>query len=114
MAALAATGWNKRAAAKLLGVQTKTLYNWLSTYGMTEKDTAGVSMQPEDVKPWADTEREIVLQRMAAQRGNKEHVAKELGITPKTLYDKLKKYEVYSIEEGDLVNWRNGKAAERK
>lgn len=114
MAALAAARWNKCQAAKLLGINTKTIYNWLRTFGITEKDTAGVKASRDDVRPWNLTERDIILDRMAVQRGNKESVARELGITPKTLYYKLTEYGAYSTLEGDLVNWRNGKTAERK
>lgn len=41
-----------------------------------------------------DMEREMILNRISEEKGNMSLVAKKLGITRQTLYNKLKKYEL--------------------
>jgi len=41
----------------------------------------------------ADAERRLILETLQSCRGNRTHAARTLGITPKTLYSKLRRYE---------------------
>jgi len=40
-----------------------------------------------------DTEQDIILQTLAACGGNKTRAAAQLGVSVKTLYNKLKRFE---------------------
>jgi DNA-binding NtrC family response regulator len=41
----------------------------------------------------AEVERRLILATLAEQGGNKERAARTLGISLKTLYNKLKRYQ---------------------
>jgi len=109
--ALAATRWCKQRAAKLLGVNTKTLYNWISEFGVSRADALALTVNAQDVIRWDDIAKRLVLEQMKLKQGNKMAVARILGCNPKTLYSKLKEIGVYCEGDGDTINWgRNGGA----
>jgi len=49
-------------------------------------------MLDADCRNWAEVEREHILAAMARNAGEREVTARELGISRKTLYNKLKAY----------------------
>jgi DNA-binding NtrC family response regulator len=48
----------------------------------------------DEVRPLADLEREAILHALDVVGGNRKRAAELLGIGERTLYDRLKKYDV--------------------
>ena len=53
-----------------------------------------------DVFALHDAEREIILRTLESREGNKKMTAQVLGISRRSLYNKLAEYRVVSPEEG--------------
>ncbi|NVB39696.1 sigma-54-dependent Fis family transcriptional regulator [Pseudenhygromyxa sp. WMMC2535] len=51
---------------------------------------------PDDVQTLADLERKAILAALERHEGNRRKAAEDLGIGLRTLYDKLKRYEINS------------------
>jgi two-component system response regulator HydG len=64
------------------------------TQGLPEADAAlSVGLFPADV-PLERIEREAIVKTLASAGGNKSEAARRLGITRKTLREKVKKYKL--------------------
>jgi two-component system response regulator HydG len=66
---------------------------------MTERDevaepTAGATLARLVGKPMAEVERLFIAETLQAASGNREEAAKMLGIGERTLYRKIKEYEL--------------------
>lgn len=64
---------------------------WLDDAAPAPTPAAGSAL-----RPLADLEREAILGALAALGGNRRRAAEQLGISERTLYDRLKKYGVES------------------
>jgi DNA-binding NtrC family response regulator len=58
----------------------------------TVRPEPGESAAPTPVRNWEDVEREHILAAVERNQGDRSQTAKELGISRKTLYNKLKAY----------------------
>lgn len=56
--------------------------------------TASPTLSPDDILPLEEVERKAILQALAMTDDNKSETARRLGITRRTLHQKLKKYGV--------------------
>jgi two-component system response regulator FlrC len=59
-----------------------------------EDVTTRATPKPDEVRPLADLEREAILHALEVVGGNRKRAAELLGIGERTLYDRLKKYDV--------------------
>jgi two-component system response regulator HydG len=73
-----------------------------------EPSSPGASVAPVDLVPLEDIERSYILRVLDAVSGNKTLAAKKLGLDRKTLYRKLRGYEVSE----DPVERANGTLGE--
>ena len=67
--------------------------NMVKNHGQTAPFPA-VGIHPEHPRALGDIEKEAILRTLAATGGNKSETARKLGITRKTLHNKLKRYGV--------------------
>jgi two-component system, NtrC family, response regulator AtoC len=76
----------ERAAILADGPRIEEEHVWL--------EPGGQSAPPTELKPLADLERDAISRALRAVGGNRRRAAELLGIGERTLYDKLKRYEL--------------------
>jgi two-component system response regulator FlrC len=76
----------ERAAILADGVVIEAHHIWL--------EPGGTAAPAADLKPLADLERDAIARALRAVNGNRRRAAELLGIGERTLYDKLKRYDI--------------------
>ncbi|HEU0203242.1 MAG TPA: sigma 54-interacting transcriptional regulator, partial [Burkholderiaceae bacterium] len=71
---------------------------WLPSEGALSTKDPGSFMSVRIGTPLADIEKRVILATLARLNGHKEKTAEALGISPKTLYNRLKEY---GTEDGE-------------
>ncbi len=71
-----------------------TIHTGLATSRSTEADRAGLIEPATTVKPLKDAEREQVIQALEEAGGIQQRAARALGITPRQLAYRIKKYDI--------------------
>jgi len=72
-----------------------------STIPATPTTTSTAAVSPESIVPLDQLERQAILHSLDICRGNRTHAAKHLGISIRTMRNKLKEYGVASGSDAD-------------